>query len=105
MVKFCVIYQGRPENPEEFDRYYWNNHLPIIAQWPRVRRIVVGRSRQLNEEVYMIAEFFFDNVEDVEKALRSEARQEAARDRLKFPKFYGTIRHQILELKEYPLHS
>ncbi|MGH9672644.1 MAG: hypothetical protein ACRD44_05635, partial [Bryobacteraceae bacterium] len=67
--------------------------------------IVVSRSRQLNEEVYMIAEFFFESVEDVEEALRSEARREAARDRLKFPKFYGTIRHQILEIKEYPLHS
>lgn len=103
MVKFCVIYQGRPEDPEKFDHYYWNTHLPIIARWPQVRQITVSRCRQLNEEVYMIAEFFFDNLEDLERAITSPERKEAAEDRLKFPTFYGTIRHQILEMKDYPI--
>jgi uncharacterized protein (TIGR02118 family) len=101
MVKFCVIYQGRPHDPEQFDRYYWNTHLPIIARWPKIRRIAVSRCRQLNEEIYMMAEFFFDTIEDLEHAIASPERKEAAEDRFNFPAFYGSIRHQILEMKEY----
>lgn len=103
MVKFCVIYNGRPEDPEKFDRYYWGAHLPIVARWPKVRRIVVSRTRQLNEEIYMIAELFFDSFEDLEAALASPERKEAARDRQNFPPFYGTIRYQTLEVREYRL--
>ncbi|MFQ5665013.1 MAG: EthD family reductase [Candidatus Binatia bacterium] len=103
MVKFCVIYQGRPENPEEFDQHYWNGHLPIIARWPKIRRITLTRCRQLNEECYMIAEFSFDTLADLEAALASPERKEAGRDRLNFPKFYGTIRHQIFDVRDYPV--
>lgn len=103
MVKFCVLYQGRPEDPEAFDRYYSSVHVPIIARWPRVRKVVVSRARLLNEELYMIVELFFDGFADVEAALASPERKEAAEDRLKFPRFYGTIRHQVLEVREFPL--
>ena len=103
MVKFCVIYQGRPADPPAFDRYYAETHLPIVSRWPNLRRIEISRARQLNEEVYMVAELFFDSFEDVDRALASPERKEAARDRLNFPAFFGTIRYQVLEVTEFPL--
>lgn len=105
MVKFCVLYQGRPEDPEAFDRYYWQVHLPIVARWPGIRGASVSRCRQLNDELYMVAEFLFDSFADVEAALASPERKEAAEDRLRFPRFFGTIRHQMFEIREFPLGS
>ncbi len=101
MVKFCVIYQGRPENPEAFDRHYREKHVAIIARWPKLRKIVVNRCRLLNEELYMLVEMWFDSVADLDAALASPERREAAEDRLRFPPFHGTIRHQVLEASEY----
>ena len=92
MVKFCVVYQGRPEDPDAFDQHYWNAHLPIVAGWPKIRQLTVNRCRQLNEEFYMIVEIHFDNTDDLNAVLVSPERREAAEDRLRFPKFYGTIR-------------
>lgn len=103
MVKFCVVYLGQPAEPEKFDRYYWETHLPIVARWPKIRGVTVGRARQLNEEVYMTAEFSFDSFEDLEAALASPERKEAAADRRNFPDFFGTIRYQALEVKEFPI--
>jgi uncharacterized protein (TIGR02118 family) len=34
MVKFCVTYRGRPEDPVKFDLYYQDKHVPIVARWP-----------------------------------------------------------------------
>jgi uncharacterized protein (TIGR02118 family) len=103
MVKFCVIYQGRPAQPEEFDRYYRATHVPILIRFPKIRRLTVNRARQLNEAIYMVVELFFDSFEDLEGALASPERREAAADRRKFPHFYGTILHQVLEVNEFPL--
>jgi len=103
MVKFCVTYQGRPADPQVFDRYYWEHHLPIVARWPRIRGITVSRCRQLNEPVYQIAELCFDNISDLEGALASPERKEAALDRSNFPDFYGTVSHQIFEVRDFPL--
>jgi uncharacterized protein (TIGR02118 family) len=103
MVKFCVIYEGRPEDVEKFDRYYWEKHLPIVARWPGLRRLTLNKARQLNEGIYLIAEMYFDDIKVLETALASPERQEAAQDRLRFPNFYGTIRYQVLEVRDYPI--
>jgi len=103
MVKFCVIYEGRPEDPEQFDRYYWEKHLPIVARWPGLRGMTINKARLLNEGIYQIAEMYFDDSKALEAAIASPERAEAAQDRLKFPNFYGTIRYQVLEVRDYPL--
>ena len=98
MYKFFVFYEGRPEKPEEFDSYYLTTHLPILKRWPGVKKVVVNRGMQLNEGLYMVVEVTFDQLDTLQKALASPEREEAARDRLKFPNFYGTIRHQIMKV-------
>ncbi|HUY17908.1 MAG TPA: EthD family reductase [Candidatus Binataceae bacterium] len=105
MVKFCVIYEGRPEDCEKFDRHYWEKHLPIVARWPGLRRLTLNKARQLNEGIYMIAEMYFDDLNGLETALASPERREAGQDRLRFPNFYGTIRYQVLEIRDYPIRT
>jgi uncharacterized protein (TIGR02118 family) len=70
-----------------------------------IRRLSVNKARQLNEDVYMIVEMLFDDIEAVEVAMASPERAEAAKDRFNFPNFYGTIRHQVLEICEYPIKA
>ena len=105
MVKFCVTYEGRPEDPVKFDLYYHDEHLPIVARWPGIRRLSVNKALQLNEGVYMIVEMLFDDIAALEAAFASPERAEAAQDRYNFPNFYGTIRHQVLEILEYSIKA
>ena len=46
MVEFCVFYYGKPEDPAAFDKYYWDLHLPIVARWPQIKRIVISKGQR-----------------------------------------------------------
>ena len=81
MVKFCVFYYGKPEDPAAFDKYYWSHHLPIVARWPQIKRIVVSKG-QPDDDIYQIAELYFDSRMEMETALSSRS----ARSRLRMPR-------------------
>lgn len=111
MVKYVVLYEGRPEDPEAFDRHYRDHHLPIIARWPGIRRIQVNRGVPLEDpgqgrkvgDFYQVCEFLFDSMADLEKALASPERREAGEDRARFPRFEGRVRHQAVEIEDFDL--
>jgi len=42
MVKPTVLY-GYPQDPEAFEEYYANTHLPLAAKIPNVQRFEAGR--------------------------------------------------------------
>lgn len=96
---YLVIYEGRPDDAEEFVSYYVDRHVPIIWTWPRVRRVEVQRGVD-GGDFFMVARFTFDNLGDLRAALQSEGRQRAREDRENFPRFNGTIRHQAVEIVE-----
>lgn len=100
MVKFCVFYYGKPEDPEAFDKYYWTHHLPIIARWPHIKQIVVSKG-QPDGDLYQVAELYFDSRLDMEAALRSPERAAAAEDAKKFPRFNGELKRQTFDVTEY----
>ena len=105
---YLVIYEGRPEDPEAFLRFYIEEHLPIIWSWPKIRGIELelgaeGGDPYANEAgVFMVARFLFDSLEDLRAALRSEGRERARQDRVNFPPFHGRVRHQAVEILEVP---
>jgi uncharacterized protein (TIGR02118 family) len=101
MVKFCVFYYGKPEDPVAFDAYYWNRHLPLVACWPRIRRIAISKGRP-GGDLYQVAELHFDNLEDLEAALRSPERAVAYEDGQRLPRFLGEIKRQIFDVLDYP---
>ena len=37
-----VVYEGKPDNAEEFLRYYIEHHLPIAWTFPKIRRVELG---------------------------------------------------------------
>jgi uncharacterized protein (TIGR02118 family) len=98
-----VVYDGTPEDPERFLRYYIESHLPIVWTFPKIRAVQVERA--VDGDLFMIARFVFDSAEDARAALASPERARARADREHFPAFAGTVRHQIVEILVVPPHE
>jgi uncharacterized protein (TIGR02118 family) len=95
-----VIYDGKPEDPEGFLRYYIDVHVPLVWAFPKIRAVQIERT--VEGDVFMIARFLFDTAADARAALDSPERAVARADRDHFPPFEGTVRHQIVEVHEIP---
>ncbi len=41
MLAFCAYWEGKVrENPNEFDRYVSEVHLPLVAKYPNLRKLL-----------------------------------------------------------------
>ena len=83
MAQLLVMY-NQPADPQAFDAYYYDTHVPIFAKTPGVREVVFSRppvkSITGNSDVYLVAEVTFDSMADLEAGLASEAAQAAVAD-------------------------
>lgn len=93
-----VIYDGKPDDPERFFRYYVEHHVPLVWAFPRIRQVQI--ERVVEGDVFLIARFLFDSAADARAALQSPERERARADRANFPAFSGSVRHQIVEVIE-----
>src|SRR5690242_8185757 len=100
-ASYFVRYEGQAENPEAFLSHYRDHHVPFLTSFPGIRRIVLHTPTAW-EDPYpikpdrfsLLVQMVFDSVEDLEKAVASEARATARRDFAQFPPFQGTVYHQ-----------
>jgi uncharacterized protein (TIGR02118 family) len=53
------------------------------------------------DEVYQVADLWFDSRADLDTALASSERKVSAEDVKRFPEFRGQIKRQIFEVKSY----
>jgi uncharacterized protein (TIGR02118 family) len=95
-----VVYDGKPEDPERFLRYYIDVHVPIVWTFPRIRAVQIERT--VEGDVFMFARFLFDSAADATAALASPERDVARADRVNFPRFAGIVRHQVVEVVDVP---
>ena len=100
-VSYFVRYEGQAENPAAFLARYRDEHVPILARFPGIRRIVLHTPAAWKDpypvkpdRFSLIAQMIFDSQADLEGALRSQARAAAREDFAKFPAFHGTVYHQ-----------
>jgi uncharacterized protein (TIGR02118 family) len=91
-----VIYDGQPEDPERFLRYYIDVHVPLVWAFPGIRAVQIEHT--VEGDVFMIARLLFDSTAAAKAALESPERTIARVDRLNFPAFTGTVRHQIVDV-------
>ncbi len=108
MLALCAYYEGSvPENHEAFDRYIENVHLPMVAEYPRLRalRYLKGVPRDgIAPKYYLSFELFFDSLEDFQFAAKSEQRNRAVEDAKKFAdQFDGEIHHVMYEVNDIPV--
>ncbi len=82
MHKLTVLY-GNPEDPEAFDEYYQNTHVPLAERIPNVQRFEVGRVAAIDEgepPYHLIAELWFESADVLQESMSSPEGQAAADD-------------------------
>lgn len=105
-VTYCVFYQGEAENKEAFIEHYRHTHVPILKQLPGIQSISL-LVPEACEDPYpiqpgnfvLIAQMLFNSVEELERALGSEARKRARQDFVEFLPFEGKIWHQAMRIE------
>jgi uncharacterized protein (TIGR02118 family) len=106
-VSYFVRYEGPAENRAEFLRYYRERHVPILARFSGIQRIVLHTSVEWqdrfavrSDRFMLLAQMIFANAQDLERALGSSARAEAREDFGRFPRFEGAVYHQAANTEE-----
>lgn len=104
-VSYFVRYEI--EDSDAFVRHYKERHVPILARWPGMRRVVLHRSVPWNDpcpvnkgSAMLIVQLEFETHADLEQALASPERAEARRDFGNFPPFEGKVFHQATRQEE-----
>jgi uncharacterized protein (TIGR02118 family) len=107
MVSYFVSYRGSSSDPDLFRAHYENQHAAILRRFPKIKSLVVHQPTSWNDpmpvrrgETFLLAQMKFDNVAELDSALRSEARREARDDFHRFPAFSGDVFHEAMIAKE-----
>ena len=87
MIRLLVLY-GHPNDPDAFDRYYEEVHVPIAKKMKGLRKWTIGKV-QANPDgspppYYYIADLSMESREEFEELLASPEGQAAVADVPKF---------------------
>ncbi len=103
-VSYFVRYEGQAESPAAFLAYYHVYHVPILARFPGIERIVLHTPVTCHDpfpvkpdRFAFLAQMVFASQDDLDRALQSEARAQARDDFGSFPPFHGLVFHQATE--------
>lgn len=96
---YLVIYEGTPHDPDEWVRYYLEEHLPLVWRLPGIIGVEVHLGRD-TDEVFMMTRLLFDDLAQLRAAITSPERLAARRDMddQLLPRFAGRVRHQATEI-------
>ena len=88
MVKLTALY-AHPEDPEAFEEYYANTHLPLVESVPNAGRLetarVVATPDGSEPPYYRIAELYFESMEQMQASLSTPEGQRLVEDIFKLP--------------------
>jgi uncharacterized protein (TIGR02118 family) len=103
MVSYFVTYRGSSPDPEAFRAYYENQHAGVLRRFPKIRSLIVHHPASWNDpmpvqrgDTFLLAQMEFENIGELNAALRSEPRREAREDFHRFPTFSGDVTHQAM---------
>lgn len=87
MIK-CIVLYNFPTDPEDFERHYFDTHLPLAAQMPGLHHREFAKATKGPEgqppPYYRIAELYFPDRSSMEQAFASEQGKRALQDRNSF---------------------
>jgi uncharacterized protein (TIGR02118 family) len=94
MWQFTVHYR-QPDDPEEFLRHYRAVHIPLTWKFPKMKRMTIAqpieeeyeaqKSRKEGaDKIWLISTMYWEDLDSLRAALKSEARAEAWQDAAKF---------------------
>lgn len=94
MIKITVLY-GQPKQPEVFETYYSQTHLPLVADIQGVQRaeltVFAATADGALPEYYRMAELYFDSQEQMDSVMSSAAAQVAVADIANFASGGATV--------------
>jgi uncharacterized protein (TIGR02118 family) len=99
MVRFMALY-NTPEDPEAFDRYYHEVHIPLVKQLPGLIGYTVSRNLTAlgGAKYYLVAELDWESTESMQAAFASPIGAQTAAD---VPKFasggYSSLIFEVAE--------
>jgi uncharacterized protein (TIGR02118 family) len=71
MVKLTVLY-GHPDDPDAFEEYYANTHMPLVDKMPKLQRYEAARIGATPDgselPYYRIFEGYFEDMEQLQRA-------------------------------------
>jgi uncharacterized protein (TIGR02118 family) len=83
MVKITVLY-GAPDDPEAFEAYFADHHVPLVHKMPSLRRfesaLVVATPDGSAPPYYRVAELWFDSAEEMQASLATPEGQAPGAD-------------------------
>jgi uncharacterized protein (TIGR02118 family) len=83
MVKLTVLY-GHPDDPDAFEEYYANTHMPLVDKMPNLQRYeaarIVATPDGSEPPYYRIFEGYFEDMEQLGSSLSTPEGQAAAND-------------------------
>ena len=84
MAKMTVIYRN-PKDKESFEQHYFNVHIPLARQLPGLKKYEISNGSIVSptghSKTHLVANLYFDSMEDIKKAFASEVGQQCALDR------------------------
>lgn len=84
MARMVVIYRT-PNDPEAFDRHYFETHIPLAKKLPGLRKYEISRGPIVTpiglSEVYLVGTLHFDDMAAIKTAFASPEGQAAGADR------------------------
>jgi uncharacterized protein (TIGR02118 family) len=83
MVKLRVLY-GHPDDPEAFEEYYANTHMPLVDKMPNLQSYeaarIVATPDGSEPPYYRIFERYFEDMEQMQNSLATPEGQAAPAD-------------------------
>jgi uncharacterized protein (TIGR02118 family) len=95
MIKLIALYRN-PSDTAEFDKHYFDVHVPLIRKFPGLRRIEVTRvtGAPIGEaKFHLMAEMYFDTKDGMDAALASPEGKAVTRDIMSFAADVITVFH------------
>lgn len=100
-LSFLVRYYGPMRDVRAFQDFYTANHPPILGCLPAVRNVFCYLPQKLDaaglplSEIMLINEVVFDDVEQLNAALRSDVIMALKADSAQFPPFGHSTHHAM----------
>ncbi|HRE41023.1 MAG TPA: EthD family reductase [Ignavibacteria bacterium] len=92
MTKLIALYK-KPENIEDFENKYFNEHMPLVNKMPGLIKSEVVRLKGIGGEgkFYLQATMYFDNEDKLNEAMASPEGRASAKNLMSFAKDYVTM--------------
>jgi len=93
VAKFIALYK-KPQNVFEFEKRYFEDHLPLANKIPGLRKLEISRMAESPGgecEYHLMAELYFEDMTALQTAMSSPEGQAAAADVMSFAKDIVTM--------------